>query len=67
MHIHHLIQLAGIHPEKVEATILADPSTSPFLRQALLDLKMLPLDQAARELFLLARLAQSKLTERPRA
>jgi hypothetical protein len=44
MHIHHLIQLAGIHPEKVEATILADPSTSPFLRQALLDLKVLPLD-----------------------
>jgi hypothetical protein len=32
MHIHHLIQLAGIHPEKVEAIIPADPSTSPFLR-----------------------------------
>ena len=67
MHIHYLIQLAGIHPEKVEATILADPSTSPFLRQALRDLKMLPLDQAARESLLLARLAQSKLTQRPRA
>ena len=67
MHIHYLIQLAGIHPEKVEATILADPSTSPFLPQALLDLKMLPLDQAARESFLLARLAQSKLNQRPRA
>jgi hypothetical protein len=67
MHIHHQIQLAGIHPETVEATILADPGTSPFLRQALLDLKMLPLDQAARESFLLARLAQSQLTQRPRA
>lgn len=67
MHIHHLIQLAGIHPEKVEAAILADSSTSPFLRQALFDLKMLPLDQAARESFLLARPAQSKLTQRPRA
>lgn len=67
IHIHHLIQLAGIHPEKVEATILANPSTSPFLQQALLDLKMLPPDQAARKSFLLARLAQSKLTQRPRA
>lgn len=67
MHIHHLIQLAGIHPEKVEATILANPSMSSFLRQALLDLKMLAPDQVARESFLLARLAQSKLTQRPRA
>ena len=67
MHLHHLLQLAGIHPKKVEATILADPSTSPFLQQALLDLKMLPPDQAARKSFLLARLAQSKLNQRPRA